>query len=610
MTEAAANDHRIRQDATPMAERVRRFDWANTPLGPSAAWPQSLRTMVSVVLNSRIPMCLAWGDGLTCLYNDAYRPLLSDKPDALGRPFAAAWADAWPGVAAIMARALAGEPSYSAEFAATIERHGRPEQTWWTFSVSPVIGESGAVSGVLCVIQESTGEVTARTALRNERERLARLFEQAPGFIAFLKGPNHEYELVNAAHRRLSPGREVLGKPAREAFPELEGQGCFELLDEVYRSGRPQTQTGLRFPLGVANQALRDRYVDVTYQPITAEDGSVTGIFVEGHDVTERVAAEAAVRDREDRLRLAIDAGQMATWDVDVVSGAVALSSGALRMLGLPPGAPLKLAELEAGSLPGEFERTKAALQDARERHAPFFEVEFRYARADDGQVRWFLIRGRTEFVSAGGTLCCFGVMMDLTDRKAEEDRLLLLAREVDHRANNLLAAVQSVVNLTRSDDVPSFRKSIGGRIRALANAHRLLAQSRWAGAGLAQVVADELEPYREGRLQVDGPDARLAPAVAQGLAMALHELATNAAKYGSLSNPEGLSLVAWSRPDENRVVHMTWWERGGPPPRLPPQPGFGMTLLQRAFAGQPGGSVALDWRPDGLCCRLSFPVL
>lgn len=601
---------RIDQNAKPMAEQVQLFDWASTPLGPSSGWPQSLRTMLSVVLNSRFPMCLAWGEGLTCIYNDAYRPLLADKPEALGRPFPEAWADAWPGVAAIMARAVAGEASYFEEFPATIERHGHPAQTWWTFSVSPVAGESSEVGGVLCVIQEVTGEVNARIALRAERERLARLFEQAPSFIAFLRGPDHRYELANEAHRRLAPGRELLGRSPRAVFPELEGQGFFEMLDEVYRTGRPQTLTGFRFPLGDAYEDLRDRYLDVIYQPITDEDGSVTGIFVEGHDVTVRVAAEAAVRDREDRLRLAIDAGQMATWDLDVEAGTVTLSDGAHAMLGLPADRPLTVPDLAAGSIPGEFDRMRAALREARKRKDPFFEVEFRHVRLDDGQIRWFLVRGRTEFVDARGTRSCFGVVMDLTDRKAEEERLLLLAREVDHRANNLLAAVQSVVNLTRGDDVPSFRKSIGGRIRALANAHRLLAESRWAGAGLAQVVADELEPYREGHVQIEGPDARLAPPVAQALAMALHELATNAAKHGSLSRPEGRTQVTWSPPDEKRLIHMTWRERGCEPPSLPPQAGFGMTLLQRAFAGQPGGSVELDWRPDGLCCKLSFPVL
>lgn len=593
-----------------MAEQVRMFDWAGTPLGPSSAWPQSLRTMLSVVLNARSPMCLAWGDELTCLYNDPYRSLLGDKPETLGRPFAEVWADAWPGVAEIMARARAGEASSFDEFAATLERHGRPEQTWWTFSVSPVVGEGGGVSGVLCIVHETTGAVAARAALRSERERLARLFEQAPSFIAFLRGPNHLYELVNEAHRRLAPGREVLGKSAREVFPELEGQGYFELLDDVYRSGRPRNHTGLRIPLADSNEALRDRYVDVTYQPITAEDGSVTGIFLEGHDVTARVAAQAAVSDREDRLRLAIDAGRMAAWDLDPGSGSVTLSAGALTMLGLPSGRPLSVAGLEADSLPGEFDRIKTAMREARQRKDPFFEAEFRHIRPDDGEIRWFLVRGRTEFITTGSTLRCFGVLMDLTERKAAEDRLHLLAREVDHRANNLLAAVQSVVNLTRAEDVPSFRKRIGGRIRALANAHRLLAESRWTGAALAQVVAEELEPYREGDVRIEGPDARLAPPVAQALAIALHELATNAAKYGSLSTPNGRTLVTWGAPDEKRLIHMTWQERGGPPPSAPPRTGFGMTLLQRAFAGQPGGGVGLDWRPEGLFCRLSFPAL
>src|ERR1700754_3564897 len=140
MIDAAAKVQGLCPDARPMAEQVRAFDWASTPLGPSSTWPQSLRTMLGVVLNSRSPMCLAWGDALTCLYNDAYRSLLGDRPETLGRPFAEVWADAWPGVAAIMARAYAGEATSFDEFGATVERDGRPEQTWWTFSVSPVVG--------------------------------------------------------------------------------------------------------------------------------------------------------------------------------------------------------------------------------------------------------------------------------------------------------------------------------------------------------------------------------------------------------------------------------------------------------------------------------------
>jgi two-component sensor histidine kinase len=598
------------RDARRVAEKIQGFDWGRTPLGPSQRWPQSLKTTLSLMLNSPFPMWLVWGEGLTYFYNDAFQPHLGDKPEALGRSFADISADVSPSLAPIMQRALQGEASYFEDFGLTLERCGYPERTWWTFAYSPVLGEGGEVAGVLCVGRETTGEVTARATLSTERERLARLFEQTPSHIAFLSGPNHVYELVNEAHRRLAPGREILGKSARDAFPEIAGQGVFELLDQVYASGRGQAQTGVEIALADPNGVLRKRYVDILYQPITAEDGAVTGIFVEGRDVTQRVAAEAAVREREERLALAVDAGRMGAWDLEVNTGEITLSAGAIAMLGLPARQTYALADLEGGSLPGEFDRLRTALAEARGRNDASFEGDFRHIRADDGELRWFLIRGRAEFVAASGSLRCFGVLMDLTERKAAEERLHLLAREVDHRANNLLAAVQSVVNLTRAPDVPTFRARIRGRLGALANAHRLLAESRWTGACLARVVAEELEPYRDGLLRIAGPDAKLAPPVAQALAIALHELATNAAKHGSLSTPNGRTRVSWTKPDKNRLVHMTWLEQGGPPTQPQPRAGFGMTLLTRAFAGQPGCGVALDWRPGGLCCQLTFAVL
>jgi two-component sensor histidine kinase len=593
-----------------VAEKIQGFDWASTPLGPTVRCPQSLKTTLSLMLNSPFPMWLVWGEGLTYLYNDAFQPHLGDKPEVLGRSFAEISADVSPSLAPIMDRALQGEASYFEDLCLTLERSGYPERTWWTFAYSPVLGEGGEVGGVLCVGRETTGEVTARATLSTERQRLARLFEQTPSCIAFLSGPNHVYELVNEAHRRLAPGREILGKSARDAFPEIEGQGVFEILDQVYASGRAQTHTGVEIKLADSAGVLRKHHVDILYQPIAAEDGAVTGIFVEGRDIAQRVAAEAAVRERDERLALAVDAGRMGAWDLELSTGEITLSAGAGAMLGLPAGQTFALADLEGCSLAGEFDRLRAALSEARQRNDAFFETELRHIRPDDGELRWFLIRGRAEFVAAGGSLRCFGVLMDLTERKAAEDRLHLLAREVDHRANNLLAAVQSVVNLTRAPDVPTFRARIRGRLGALASAHRLLAESRWTGACLGRVVAEELEPYRDGLLRISGPDAKLAPPVAQALAIALHELATNAAKHGSLSTPDGRTSVIWKKPDKNRLVHMTWLEEGGPPTNPPAHPGFGMTLLTRAFAGQPGGGVELDWRPAGLCCRLTFSAL
>jgi PAS domain S-box-containing protein len=603
-------NEQVRQHAQQMAEKVRVFDWASTPLGPIASWPRALHNTLGFLLNSGFPMWLAWGDSLTYFYNDAFRPLQGSQPEPLGKPLAEISADAWPTIAPLVEQALRGEACYREDFAVTLARGDRPERTWWTVSYSPVFGEAGEVSGVLCVSHETTREVNTRSALSIEREQLARLFEQAPSNVAFVSGPDHVYELVNERHRRYAAGRELIGKTVREAFPEVESQGVIELLNEVYRSGVARVENGLKIGLADEKGALRDRYLDVVFQPIAADDGKVTGIFVEGHDVTERVAAEAALIEREERLRLAMDAGRMGAWDLDVGSDSITLSPGALTMLGLPHGRVFSIAELEALSIDGEFDGVRAALKEAQQRNDPYFEAECRHVHPGDGQIRWLLVRGRAEFVGASGALRCFGVLMDVTERKQAEERLLLLAREVDHRANNLLGSVQSIVNLTGAEDVAGFRERVRGRINALASAHRLLAESRWTGAGLARVVAEELEPYREAHVRIDGPDAQLSPAVAQAVAIALHELATNAAKHGSLSRAGGRTLVTWGRPDDKRLVHMTWQELGGPPASPPTRLGFGMTLLQRAFSGQPGGSVEFTWLPEGLRCRLSVPIL
>jgi two-component sensor histidine kinase len=201
------------------------------------------------------------------------------------------------------------------------------------------------------------------------------------------------------------------------------------------------------------------------------------------------------------------------------------------------------------------------------------------------------------------------GVLMDVTERREAQERLMLLTREVDHRANNLLSMVQGIVSLTRAEDIPDFREAVLGRILALAHAHRLLAESGWAGASLRRVVSEELRPFAmTDEIHIDGEDANLAPEVAQGLAIALHELATNAVKYGALSVQQGEVHLTWSRP-KHGYIEMDWRERGGPPAQPPSRAGFGTNLLSRALSGSIGGSVDLHWRAEGLSCSLKFPV-
>jgi two-component sensor histidine kinase len=201
------------------------------------------------------------------------------------------------------------------------------------------------------------------------------------------------------------------------------------------------------------------------------------------------------------------------------------------------------------------------------------------------------------------------GVTVDITDRKEAEERQALLAREVDHRARNALALVQSIVRLTRSDTIKSYIAAVDGRIGALSRAHTLLAQSRWQGADLARLVDEELAPYRAGdddRIAAGGPDVSLEPRTAQTLALALHELSTNAAKYGALSVMSGRIGLTWELLPESLLLR--WTENGGPPTQPPASPGFGIRVISASIERQLEGEVAFHWRPEGLHCSLRVP--
>ena len=209
-----------------MGALMRAHDWSASPLGPPETWPQSLKLVVGLLLNSKFPMFVAWGPQLGFLYNDAYAEILGAKhPAALGARFQDIWSEIWPDISPLIDAAMAGEATYREDLPLLLNRRGYEEQTWFTFSYSPVRDESGAVAGMFCAVAETTGRVLADRRLSEEKQRQQRLFEQAPGFICTLAGPEHVYEFVNESYRRLFGAREFLGKSVRDVFPELRGQG-------------------------------------------------------------------------------------------------------------------------------------------------------------------------------------------------------------------------------------------------------------------------------------------------------------------------------------------------------------------------------------------------
>ena len=322
----------------------------------------------------------------------------------------------------------------------------------------------------------------------------------------------------------------------------------------------------------------------------------------------ELEASTARLMQSEERRSLALAAGQMGSWEWDPLNGDFTWDDGQYRIFGVDPAAfDVTVDNIRKLIHPEDWKHLQNAIKPAAQ-DTPSFQTEFRVCRPN-GELRWCIGTAVASVDATDNIVRISGVTVDITDRKEAEERQALLAREVDHRARNALALVQSIVRLTRADTIKSYIAAVDGRIGALSRAHTLLAQSRWQGADLARLVDEELAPHRAGdveRVTSAGPDISLEPRIAQTLALALHELSTNAAKYGALSVMSGQVNVTWELHSDNLVLH--WTESGGPPALPPASPGFGIRVISASIERQLEGEAAFHWQPEGLRCSLCVP--
>jgi PAS domain S-box-containing protein len=210
---------------------------------------------------------------------------------------------------------------------------------------------------------------------------------------------------------------------------------------------------------------------------------------------------------------------------------------------------------------------------------------------------------------NSGRLIGAVNMLVDITIRKQAEERMMLLTREVDHRSNNLLAVIQAMLRLTRADSAEEFQAAFQGRLSALANVQRLFSVSRWTGASIKTIIEEELRPYAASdakRVSIAGADIRLPSTLAQAIAVAVHELATNAAKHGSLSGPSGRIEISWQTDAADNLV-LNWAESDGPVVAEPRRRGFGVDAID-GLVRTLSGTVARRWKPEGLICELSFP--
>ena len=318
--------------------------------------------------------------------------------------------------------------------------------------------------------------------------------------------------------------------------------------------------------------------------------------------------SNARLLESEQRRNLAIAAGKMGSWDWDWVNGDWMWDEGQFRIFGVDPQTfEVTPANVQALLHPDDIDELSNAMAQFA-KGAKSYEAEFRVNRPD-GEVRWCVGTAAATVDNGGRVVRVSGVTIDITDRKHAEERQNLLTREVDHRAKNALALAQSIVRLTRGENVKTYIQAVEGRISALARVHTILSLSSWQGAEIGRLVDEELAPYSVGDQTVFcGSEVQLQPATAQTLALALHELVTNSAKYGALSMLSGRLSIKWEVQAD--ILVLAWEERGGPLVQKPISRGFGTRSVIASIESQLGGKAEFDWRSEGLICRLSVPLL
>ncbi len=279
-------------------------DWSSTALGPIDAWPQSLKTALGLLLLSPVPIVMLWGEDGIMLYNDAYSVFAGGRHPAL---LGSKVREGWPEVADfndnVMKVGLAGGTLAYKDQELTLHRHGAPEQVWMNLDYSPVLDESGEPAGVIAIVIETTERVMADRRLASERERLFQAFEQTPGFIIAMRGRDHIVEFVNAAHRRGFGSGDWTGRTIREAFPDVEGQGFFEMLDLVYETGERFEALAQLVRFRQPSGREEERFLTFVYEPMRDTDGSIAGVLCEGMDVTDAHRAEQEVHEERAALQ-------------------------------------------------------------------------------------------------------------------------------------------------------------------------------------------------------------------------------------------------------------------------------------------------------------------
>ena len=617
-------------------------EWDNHPLGPPEAWPDELKSTLSLVLNSPESMILCWGrEELTFFFNEAYFPLLGPRVDwAMGAPFREVWADAWDQAQPIIAEAFAGRSQHYEDLPWKLATDRGRADTWFSFSYSRILDPEGEVAGLFIFTNETTNRVLADEALRTSEEKWRGLFATLQeGFLLGElirddtgKAIDWRYEEVNDAWHDLVgvPKGTAVGRTVREVIPLIE-DAWIAAFDKVVTTGETARFTEQVGQLG--------RWYDCVAQ--SAGGDRFTVIFSEATERVQRSLRQAAVVALTDILQ-----NEAKVTDLIVAAGAIIGETLDVELVGygnVDDAAETITVERDwtadnAKSLAGlrhfrdygsyieDFKRGQTVVVDdcrldARTRdHAA--ALEERSARSfvnipifERGRFVALLyvssVRPRDwseedlQFLEDASARLRVAVQ-----RIRAEEQQDILNKEIVHRLKNTLAMVQSIANLTLKDHLePDALSVFARRLTALGSAQGVLLEEASSPVDLAELIDRVLNAVGvTERYTASGPAVRLGPRPALSTSLLLHELTTNALKYGALS-ADGAIEINWNveGSEEERRLVLRWIERGGPPAEQPTSKGFGSRLIRMGLAGT-GGS-RLDYESEGLRASFEAPI-
>lgn len=596
-------------DQPTMMARVQAFDWASTSIGAMADWPQSLRTAVGIMLNSGHPMCLIWGPDRIQIYNDDYAPILGNRhPTALGMPTAKIWPELWDLVRPLIDRTFAGERIVIRDQPLVMTRYGYEEETWWSYAYSPVHDERGHVAGLLNVCSDSTERMLAireRDAafeeLRDREAFTGSVLASSTDCIKVLDLDGRLTFMTDGGQKvmEVSDFNAIAGCP----WPDFwQGAGNVEAVAALDAARRGEARS---FVGKADTMAGTTKWWHVAVSPILGADGRPDRILSVSRDVTDLRASE---EERERFVRMAENSGDFVGM-MHADGQVFYMNDAARRLVGLEGVAATSVTMtdfLEAGQI--EFIQREVLPTVDRDGS---WAGELCFRHVTTGEAIPFL-SSVFPITDADGTRIGYGsVTRDYREQKRAEEDLRYLNGELAHRLKNVLAVVQSVAQQTlrSAPDTASASQALGARLVALGAATDVLTNSAWRSVGLRELATRALAPHGAigERILIDGPPVTLKPEITVAFALALHELATNALKYGALSNDTGTIALNWTlaRADDDATFELLWKERGGPTVITPQKRGFGSTLIERSLRSYFGGQAATDYNPDGLEFRL-----